>query len=146
MQLNPHTSRHIAHLAWETPVHFYTSHLVHTWHCRTKPPPRHSPNCPRSNPSPYVDPLQEISPRTARQPRPSVKLHHPRRKCKNGNPGTPTNGPPAMKNPDAPRTPLPQCFGGKYKPLKKHNSRRTTSQKWHNDHPNMETPKQPDGK
>jgi hypothetical protein len=31
----------------------------------------------------------------------------------------------------------PECFGGKYKPLKKHNSRRIISYKWHNDHLNI---------
>jgi hypothetical protein len=29
-----------------------------------------------------------------------------------------------MKTPDALRIFFPECFGGKYKPLKKHNSRR----------------------
>ena len=38
-----------------------------------------------------------------------------------------TNGIPAMKNPDALRIFFPECFGGKYKPLKKHNSRRIIS-------------------
>jgi hypothetical protein len=34
---------------------------------------------------------------------------------------------PAMKNPDALGIFSPECFGGKYKPLKKHNSRRIIS-------------------
>jgi hypothetical protein len=34
-----------------------------------------------------------------------------------------TNGLPAMKNPDALRIFFPDFCGGKYKPLKKHNSR-----------------------
>jgi hypothetical protein len=38
-----------------------------------------------------------------------------------------TNGIPAMKNPDALRIFSPECFGGKYKPLKKHNRRRIIS-------------------
>jgi hypothetical protein len=38
-----------------------------------------------------------------------------------------TNGLPAMKNPDALRIFFPECFGGKYKSLKKHNSRRIIS-------------------
>jgi hypothetical protein len=37
------------------------------------------------------------------------------------------NGLPSMKNPDALRIFFPECFGGKYKPLKKHNSRRIIS-------------------
>jgi hypothetical protein len=38
-----------------------------------------------------------------------------------------TNGILAMKNPDALRIFFPECFGGKYKSLKKHNSRRIIS-------------------
>jgi hypothetical protein len=37
------------------------------------------------------------------------------------------NGLPAMKNPDALRIFFPEYFGGKYKSLKKHNSRRIIS-------------------
>jgi hypothetical protein len=58
---------------------------------------------------------------------PQVKLHHLRRKCKNDNPGGFTNGIPAMKNPYALRIFFPEFFGGKYKPPKKHNSRRIIS-------------------
>jgi hypothetical protein len=50
-----------------------------------------------------------------------------RRKCKNWNPEFYTNGLPAMKNPDALRIFFPECFGGKYKPLKKHKTRRIIS-------------------
>jgi hypothetical protein len=39
-----------------------------------------------------------------------------------------------MANPYALRIFFPECFGGKYKPLKKHNSTRIISLKWHNDH------------
>ena len=42
-------------------------------------------------------------------------------------PGIFTNGLPAMKNPDALRIFFPECFGGKYKPLKKQNSRQIIS-------------------
>ena len=105
-------------------LHFY---LVYIWHCRIKLFLRHLPNCPCSNFSLYVDLFQEISPRIARQLRFFVKLHHLRRKCKNGNPGIFMNGLPAMKNPDALRIFFPEYFGGKYKSLKKHNSRRIIS-------------------
>ena len=88
----------------EPRVFSYTFYLVHTWHCRIKLFLRHLPNCPCSNFSRYVDLLQEISPRIAKQLRFQVKLHHLRRKCKNDNPGFLTNGILAMKNPDALRT------------------------------------------
>jgi hypothetical protein len=87
----------------------------------------HLPNCPCSNFSRYVDLFQEISPKIAKQLHFYVKLHHPRRKCKNDNPGFFTNGLPAMKNPDTLRIFFPKYFDGKYKPLKKHNSRRIIS-------------------
>jgi hypothetical protein len=106
-------------------VFFYTFYLVRIWHCRIKLFLRHLPNCPCSNFSLYVDLLQEISPRIAKQLRFQVKLHHLRRKCKS--PGIFTNGIPAMKNPDAHRIFFPEFFGGKYKSLKKHNSRRIIS-------------------
>jgi hypothetical protein len=88
---------------------------------------RHLPNCPCSNFSWYVDFFQEISPRIAKQLCFQVKLHHLRRKCKNDNPGFFMNGIFAMKNPDALRILFPEFFGGKYKSLKKHNSRRIIS-------------------
>jgi hypothetical protein len=122
-QLYFHISRHIAHLGWETPMFFYTFYLVYIWQCRIKLFIRHLPNCPCSNFSRYVDLFQQISPRIAKQLRFWVKLHHIRRKCKNGNPGFYTNGLPAMKNPDALRIFFPECLGEKYKPLKKSNSR-----------------------
>ena len=86
-ELHFHISRHIAHLGWETPVFFYTFYLVYIWHYRIKLFLRHLPNCPCSNFSRYVDLFQKISPRIAKQLRFWVKLHHIRRKCKNGNPG-----------------------------------------------------------
>ena len=91
-----------------------------TRHCHIKLFLRHLPNCPCTN-------FQEISPRIAKQLRFQVKLHHLRRKCKNDNPGFFTNGIPAMKNPDALQIFFPEFFGGKYKSLKKHNSRRIIS-------------------
>ena len=109
------------------PCFFYTFYLFYIWHCRIKLFLRHLPNCPCSNFSRYVDLFQEISPRIAKQLRFQVKLHHLRRQCKNDNPRYFTNGLPAMKNPDALRIFFPKCFGGKYKPLKKHNSRRIIS-------------------
>jgi hypothetical protein len=45
----------------------------------------------------------------------------------NDNTGFFTNGILAMKNPDALRIFFPEFFGGKYKSLKKHNSRRIIS-------------------
>ena len=101
------------------PPCFYTFYLVHIWHCRIKLFLRHLPNCPCSNFSRYVDLLQEISPRIAKELRFQVKLQHLRRKCKNNNPGFLTNGIPAMKNPDAHRIFFTEFFGVKYKSLKK---------------------------
>jgi len=108
-------------------VFFYTFCLVYIGYCRIKLFLRHLPNCPCSNFSRYVDLFQEISQRIAKQLRFQVKLQHLRRECKNDNPVFLTNGIPAMKNPDALRILFPELFGAKYKPLKKHNSRRIIS-------------------
>ena len=106
---------------------FNTFYLVYIWNCRIKLFIKHLPNCPCSNFSRYVDLFQEISPRIAKQLRFLVKLRHLRRKCKNDNPWFSTNGISAMKNPDELRIFFQELFGGKYKPLKKHNSRRIIS-------------------
>ena len=126
-QLHFHISRHIAHLGWETPVFFL--HFLSCLHMAMSYQMflRHLPNCPCSNFSWYVDFFQEISPRIAKQLCFQVKLHHLRWKCKNDNPGFFMNGIFAMKNPDALRILFPEFFGGKYKSLKKHNSRRIIS-------------------
>jgi hypothetical protein len=123
-QLDFYISRHIAHIGWETPVcFFYTFYLVYIWHSCIKLFLRHLPNCPCSNFSRYVDLFTEISPRIAKQ----LWFHHLRRSVRTITLGFFKNGIPAMKNPDALRIFFPEIFGGKYKLLKKHNSRRIIS-------------------
>ena len=109
------------------PLCFYTFYLVYIWHCRIKLFLRHLSNCPCSNFSRQVDLFQVISPGIAKQLRLQVKLHHLRRQCKNDCTGFFTNGIHAMKNPDALRIFSLEFFGRKYKPLRKHNSRRIIS-------------------